>query len=93
MQPNWGTSGNGFSGRNLENIRETTWIFVFLVFRFLDSPDFLVFPLRLGSPAKEIIYIFLKRILAFGDGPFVPVPKRGLLGYRSEERKTRSISD
>ena len=32
-------------------------------------------------------------ILIYGDGPFVPVPKSGLLGYRSEERKTRSISD
>ena len=29
----------------------------------------------------------------YGDEPFVPVLKSGLLGYRSEERKTRSISD
>ena len=32
-------------------------------------------------------------ILYVGDEPFVPVLKSGLLGYRSEERKRRSISD
>ena len=41
-----------------------------------------------GGKRKKI-----RENLGNGDGPFVPVPKGGLLVYLSEERKKRSMSD